>query len=150
MKLVVQLVNHAQVIVDSQVVSKIAKGYLILVGIEDDDTIEIVERMAEKVVNMRVFNDDNYKMNLSIIDCKGQVLSVSQFTLCAIHNGRRPSFSKAASPSKAKEYYSLFNDFLRKSVKDVQEGIFQAHMKVLLENEGPCTIILDSKALFNK
>lgn len=124
---------------------------MILVGIQEEDNEAIVSKMADKVSSLRVFTDENDKMNLNIHQVSGSILSISQFTLYAdCHKGNRPSFTNAGSPEKAKTLYLLFNEELRKRDLHVEEGIFGADMKVSLLNDGPVTIILDSDILFKK
>jgi D-tyrosyl-tRNA(Tyr) deacylase len=120
---------------------------LLLVGIAKDDSIGDVERMAKKVVNLRIFEDADGKMNLNIRQAGGEVLSVSQFTLCAdTRKGNRPGFDMAAPPEMAKEYWERFNELLRQDELTVEEGVFAADMKVGLVNDGPVTIMLDSES----
>ena len=147
MKVVIQIVKEANVAVENKIVSSIQNGYLLLVGIEKDDTIEILQKIAKKIVNLRINEDENHKTNLSILDLKKEILSVSQFTLCATLDGRRPSFSNAKDAITAKEYYQLFNQYLKEYGIIVKEGVFQEHMEVSLVNDGPFTIIVDSKLL---
>lgn len=147
MKAVIQRVNYACVKVEGEVVGSCEKGYMILFGAYQDDTLEDVEILARKVANLRVFCDENDKMNKSILDIDGQVLAVSQFTLCAdVKKGNRPSFIKAMEPVKAEEYYNIFCEKLKENgIKNVSKGVFGADMKVLLENDGPVTIIFDTE-----
>ena len=145
MKLVIQRVKHASVTIEGEGHGKIEKGYMILVGIKDEDDEDVVWKMAEKVSKLRIFVDENDKMNLNLAQVDGKVLSISQFTLYAdCHKGNRPSFDKAGRPDHAKDMYLLFNEDLRKLGFVVEEGIFGADMKVELLNDGPVTIILDS------
>ena len=146
MKLILQRVKHASVTIEGSVHGKIEQGFMILVGIQNEDTKEIVEKMAEKVAKLRVFTDDADKMNLNLQQVNGSILSISQFTLYAdCHKGNRPSFSNAGNPSIAKPLYLYFNTCLRKLGFCVEEGIFGANMQVELLNDGPVTIILDSE-----
>jgi len=148
MRVVVQRVKNASVSIDGKIHSAIEKGYLLLVGICDSDSHEIVQRMAEKISKLRIFEDEQGKMNLSLIQANGAILSVSQFTLYAdCISGNRPSFMKAGNPEHAKEMYSYFNVCLRKLDLQVAEGVFAADMKVNLLNDGPVTILLDSGEL---
>lgn len=148
MKLVIQRVKHASCTVDNNVVGRCEKGYMILVGMGPDDTKEIVEKMANKVSKLRIFEDENDKMNLSIHDVNGNILSISQFTLYAdTSKGNRPSFVGAMKPDLAKELYLYFNECLRNLQLHVEEGIFGADMKIDLLNDGPVTIIMDSKEI---
>lgn len=141
--------REASVTIDGSVHGKIDQGYLILVGIQDEDTEETVRRMAEKISRLRIFEDEAGKMNLSLAQVNGAVLSISQFTLYAdCHKGNRPSFDKAGKPDHARKMYAYFNDVLRELGHHVEEGIFAADMKVSLCNDGPVTIVLDSDELF--
>lgn len=145
MRIVLQRVKEASVTIDGEVHGAINKGYMILVGFNNDDTHEIIDRLVEKVIHLRVFEDENQKMNRSLIDVEGSILSISQFTLYAdCHKGNRPSFSYAGKPAIAEPLYIYFNEYLRKIGIHVEEGIFGADMKVDLLNDGPVTIILDS------
>ena len=144
MKLVVQRVTETSVKVDNQIVGKIGKGFLVLFGAGENDTKEQADFLAEKLCNLRVFEDENGKMNLSIKDIEGELLVVSQFTLYADCNkGNRPSFVKAAKPEIANELYEYFMSRCKTLVKNVEKGIFGADMKVSLLNDGPVTIILE-------
>ena len=149
MKLVVQIVDNAKVEVDNKTVAEIGKGYLVLVGVGQNDTKSDCDVLAKKLYGLRIFEDNNGKTNLSIADVDGDILSVSQFTLFAdCSHGRRPSFIYAGAPDMAKELYEYFNSSLEiLSGKKVQTGIFGADMKVSLLNNGPFTIILESKDL---
>ena len=143
MRAVVQRVSHAQVKVDGKVVGKIEKGYLILLGVKEGDTKKEADFLANKVVNLRVFEDENDKMNLSIKDVEGEMLIVSQFTLYGdASHGNRPSFTEAARPEEANSLYEYFCDQVSKEVH-VEKGVFQAEMKVELLNDGPVTILLE-------
>lgn len=145
MKVVIQRVSSASCIVNHQVINSITKGFLLLVGFTEEDNLEIVKQMAYKVANLRVFEDENDKMNMSIIDVKGDILSVSQFTLYGdVKKGNRPSFTKALDPRMAKELYHEFNNILNDNYHILtKEGIFGAHMEINLINDGPVTIILE-------
>ena len=144
MKLVIQRVQEAEVKVDNEIVGKIGKGFLVLFGAGEGDTKEQADYLAEKMCNLRIFGDENDKMNLSIKDIGGELLIVSQFTLYAdCKKGNRPSFVKAALPEQANELYEYFMDKCKRLVKNVQKGIFGADMKVSLLNDGPVTIILE-------
>jgi len=147
MKLVIQRVSEATVVVDQKESAKIGKGLLVLQGITHDDTETDVDWLVNKVTNMRIFPDDAGLMNLSVKDIKGSIIVVSQFTLYAsTKKGNRPSFLDAAKPETALLFYDTFVDKLRiESGLDVQTGIFAADMKVSLLNDGPVTIIIDSK-----
>ena len=145
MKVVVQRSKYSSVTVDGKIVGQIDNGLVLLVGITKEDTLEDLEYMAKKVLNLRIFDDNNGVMNKSILDNGGSILSISQFTLCAnTKKGNRPSYIDAMEPVMAKKYYLKFNEMLRESV-DVSEGIFQADMLVNINNDGPITIILESK-----
>lgn len=148
MKIVLQRAKQAKVVVDNQVVGQIEKGLLLLVGITHQDTMEDVVYLAEKVANLRIFEDDNQKMNLSVKEVGGDILSVSQFTLYGdCKKGRRPSFSEAARPDFANELYEKFNEELKqKHGIHVETGMFGAMMDVQFTNDGPVTLILESKS----
>lgn len=144
MKLVIQRVANAQVEVDKKIVGKINKGYLVLFGVKEGDTIEQADALAEKLCKLRIFEDENEKMNLSINDIEGELLIVSQFTLYAnCEKGNRPSFVETMEPKKANEMYEYFIERCKEKVKKVERGIFGADMKVTLLNDGPVTIILE-------
>lgn len=144
MRIVIQRVKSADVKVDGKVVSSIGKGFLILVGISKNDTEKEVKELAKKVPFLRIFEDENGKMNLSLKDVGGEVLSVSQFTLYAdTSRGRRPGFEMAAPRDVAVELWNKFNEFLREEGLTVKEGIFGEYMEVSLINDGPVTIIME-------
>ena len=145
MKVIIQCVKKASVTVNNVLISKINRGYLLLLGIEKDDSEDDINWMANKIYNLRINQDENRKTNLSIKDIDGEILSVSQFTLCAKLDGRRPSFSNAAVPNVAKEMFDKFNATLENLGVDLKKGCFQEHMEVELINDGPFTIICDSK-----
>ncbi|MCY9184690.1 D-aminoacyl-tRNA deacylase [Bacillus halotolerans] len=146
MKLVVQRVTEASVTVDGDVIGQIGQGIMVLVGITHDDTEEDAAYLADKVVNLRIFDDSDGKMNLSILDTGGEVLSVSQFTLYGdTRKGRRPNYMNAAKPDKALGLYEKWNDLLREKGIKVETGKFGAMMDVKLTNSGPVTLIMDSK-----
>ncbi len=146
MKLLVQRVSSAKVDVDSKTVGKINKGFLVLIGVTHTDTREIADYLVKKLCNLRVFKDENSKMNLSIKDVDGELLIVSQFTLYAdCQHGNRPSFVNSAKPDMANELYEYFVERCRKEVKNVETGIFGADMKVSLLNDGPVTIMLEKE-----
>lgn len=143
MKILVQKVLSASVSVNAKIVSEIQKGYLLFIGIEKGDTEKQADFLAHKIANLRIFTDENDKMNLSIQDTKGEILAVSQFTLAAdLSRGNRPGFETAASPLAAEPLYEYFIKQLRQNNLPVKTGIFQADMKVSLVNDGPCTFIL--------
>ena len=148
MRLVIQRVSKASVEIEGKVNGKIDEGFMVLVGITNDDNKEVVEKMADKLINLRIFEDENEKLNLSLMDVKGKILSISQFTLYAnCKKGRRPSFLDAAKPDLSTPLYEYFNEYLEKKGVHVETGIFGAMMNVSLINEGPTTIILDSKEI---
>lgn len=145
MRVVLQRVQHASVTIDGEVHGKIEQGFLALVGIHVNDSKEIVEKLAKKCAELRVFEDDQGKMNLGLMDIQGAILSISQFTLYAdCKKGRRPGFENAARPELAQPLYEYFNEQLRARNIPVETGVFGADMKVELLNDGPVTIILDS------
>lgn len=144
MKVVIQRVKCAQVEVDKKIVGKINEGFLILLGIAPDDTKEKVDNMVNKITKLRIFEDENEKMNLSIKDVNGSLLIVSQFTLYAdTSSGNRPSFTNAAKPEFADKLYQSFKQKCKKCGLEVQSGIFGANMKVELVNDGPVTIVME-------
>ena len=143
MKIVLQRVNHASVTVDNKIVGEIGKGYLLLLGIGREDTLEDLPHYVDKIVKLRLFADENGKTNLSLKDVGGQLLVVSQFTLYAdCRKGNRPSFTDAGDPQLANELYEHFIELCKEQVEVVEHGIFGADMKVSLENDGPFTVIL--------
>lgn len=146
MKAVIQRVNKAKVTVDGNITGEISKGFLILLGVVEGDTEEEMKLLAKKVAGIRIFTDENDKMNLSLDQVDGEVLVVSQFTLCAdTSHGRRPSFISSAKPDIAKDLYEKFMQQLKElGVKKVESGIFAADMQVELVNDGPVTIIMDT------
>ena len=146
MKILIQRVSNANVVVEGNEVASVGKGYLALVGIEKDDNKSMAEYLAKKTANLRIFEDNNGKMNLSILDVKGQILAVSQFTLAGNTScGNRPGFDTAEKPETAKPLYEYFVECLKSHGIDVKCGIFQADMKVGLVNEGPVTFMLERK-----
>jgi D-tyrosyl-tRNA(Tyr) deacylase len=149
MRAVVQRVSRARVSVEGRVTGEITTGLMILIGIGRNDTSAIAASMAEKIANLRIFEDDQGKMNRSLLDVRGSALIVSQFTLYGDARGqRRPSFIAAAPPEQAKKLYEEFNEALRRLGVTVATGVFQAMMSVELVNEGPVTILLDSDKTF--
>jgi D-tyrosyl-tRNA(Tyr) deacylase len=143
---VIQRVKKAKVTVDNNIVGSINQGFVVLLGVTHEDTLEDIKYLAEKIINLRIFEDEQGKLNLSLVDIQGEILSVSQFTLYAdCRKGRRPSFTNAAPPEMANNLYLEFNNYLRELGIKVATGVFQAHMDVELVNNGPVTIILDSK-----
>jgi D-tyrosyl-tRNA(Tyr) deacylase len=146
MRFVIQRVSHASVTVDGKVLGKIGKGFMVLIGVEESDTIAIADKMISKLVNMRIFQDENDKMNLSLKDVDGGLLLISQFTLYAdCKKGNRPSFTGAGGPDMASKMYDYIISECKKEIEVVEQGEFGADMKVELLNDGPVTIILDSK-----
>ena len=144
MKIILQKVKKASVSVDNKVVGSIDKGYCLLVGVHKDSTEEDAKYLAKKVVQARLFEDENDKINLSLKDVGGSILSVSQFTLYAdTKKGNRPSFTSAAGAEKANELYEKFNKFLREEGVTVETGIFQTMMEVNIVNDGPVTIVYE-------
>jgi len=144
-RILIQRVKRAGVVVEGRDVSEIGKGLLLFVGICKDDGIQDVEYLSKKVVNLRIFEDADGKMNLNIKQANGQILSVPQFTLYAdTAKGNRPGFDRTADPEKAKDYWLRLNDLLRDESVGVSNGVFAAHMEVGLVNDGPVTIWLDS------
>lgn len=149
MRAVVQRVDKADVTVDGQVTGSVKKGLLVLLGVADGDTEKDLQYMVDKVTGLRIFEDDADKMNLSVKDVGGELLVVSQFTLCGdARKGKRPSFDKAAKPDLANAYYEKFVEMCRAQGLRVETGVFRAHMLVGLVNNGPVTILLDSTKLF--
>lgn len=148
MRIVLTTVLNASVTIDNKVVGQIDRGYCLLVGFTYTDTKEIVDKMIDKMLSLRVFSDEKGLTNLSIYDVKGEILSVSQFTLYAdVTGGRRPSFTNAMKPDQAKQLYAYFNEQIKVKYGAVQTGEFGADMKVSSVNDGPFTIILDSKEI---
>lgn len=148
MKFVIQRVKKASVCVESEITGEIEKGYLVLIGVSDSDTVQTADKMIKKMVGLRIFEDENGKTNLSLSDVGGGLLLVSQFTLYAnCKKGNRPSFIEAGSPEKANELYEYIIAECRKVIPEVQTGRFGAEMEVSLINDGPFTIILDSEKL---
>ncbi len=146
MKAVIQRVKYAKVDVDGKTVGSIGEGYMILVGVMQGDTEKEAETLARKTANLRVFTDSEDKMNLSILDIDGEVLAISQFTLCAdVKKGNRPSFINSAEPTEANRLYEYFCEQLKQNgVRKVEKGVFGAHMEVSLLNNGPVTILYDT------
>ena len=144
MKFVVQRVRNAHVEVDGKIVGKINKGFLVLIGVTHEDTKENADYLVKKLINLRVFRDEEEKMNLALKDVGGELLLISQFTLYAnCEKGNRPSFVEAAKPDKANELYEYIIEECKKQIEVVETGIFGADMKVNLLNDGPVTIILE-------
>ena len=148
MKAVIQRVSQAGVSVEGREISSIKRGVLVLLGVEKGDTAKDAIWLAQKTAGLRIFEDEAGKMNLSVIDIKGEALVVSQFTLAAdLKKGKRPSFDNAADPETANALYAEFCDLMKKEGVPVKEGKFAAHMEVSLTNDGPVTIILDTRIL---
>ena len=146
MKIVLQRVTHSSVEIEGKINGQIKKGLMVLVGFASDDTTAIIDKMIDKLINLRIFEDEQGKMNRSLMDFNGSILSISQFTLYAdCKRGRRPGFTDAARPEIAIPLYDYFNQELKEKGIHVETGIFGADMKVSLLNDGPVTIILDSQ-----
>ena len=148
MRIVLTTVLNASVTIDNEIVGKINRGFCLLVGFTHEDNKEVVDKMIDKMLGLRVFPDENGLTNLSIYDVKGEILSVSQFTLYAdLAKGRRPSFINAMKPDEAKSLYAYFNEQVKAKYGTVETGVFGADMKVSSVNDGPFTVILDSKEI---
>lgn len=149
MRAVVQRVTYSKVVVNDKIIGEINKGFNILVGISKEDNLEDLKYLKDKILNLRIFEDENDKMNLSLLDVKGDILVISQFTLYGdCRKGRRPNFMEAEGGEKAKELYDKFVEMLKESNLKVETGEFGAHMKVDIQNDGPVTLMLDSKKNF--
>ena len=149
MRIIIQRVSHAKVSVSGEITGEIGKGILVLLGVSNEDSETQANYLLEKVLNLRIFEDAEGKMNLSLLETKGELLVVSQFTLYGdVRKGRRPSFIKAAAPEKANRLYEYFVAEARKQIERVETGRFQAMMDVELTGDGPVTILLDSDKLF--
>jgi len=149
MRILVQEVKEASVTVDDKKIGAIGRGFLLFVGFTEGDNPDVIRKMAEKVLKLRIFEDENGKTNKSLEDVGGEILSISQFTLYGdVKEGNRPSFVKALSFEKSEPMYQLFNNFLKESHPNLQTGKFGADMKVALVNDGPFTLWLDSERLF--
>jgi D-tyrosyl-tRNA(Tyr) deacylase len=147
MKVVLQRAKNASVTVDSEVTGEIGKGLMLLVGVTHEDTESDADYLAEKIINLRIFEDNEQKMNLSLKDIEGSILSISQFTLYGdTKKGRRPNFMGAAKPDHAKKLYDYFNSKLTTLGIEVQTGVFGAMMDVTFTNDGPVTLVIDSKS----
>lgn len=145
MKFVIQRVAHAEVCVNQETIGKIGKGFLVFIGVSQDDTQELADKLIRKLINLRIFEDEQGKTNLSLQDVSGELLLISQFTLYAdCKKGNRPSFTKAGDPVLANVLYEYIIEECRKQVPNVQTGSFGADMKISLLNDGPFTILLDS------
>lgn len=146
MKALLQRVARSSVKVDGKIVGSIGRGVAVLLGVMPDDTQKDIDWLAEKIINLRIFDDPDGKMNLSLRDVKGEMLVVSQFTLCGdCRKGRRPSWAKAAEPGFANEMYLKFIDAVDKEGIKTSHGVFQAHMSVEIVNDGPVTLMIDTK-----
>ena len=149
MKFVIQRVTRASVTVEDEVIGKIGNGFLVLIGVAETDTKEIADKMIRKLIQLRIFEDENGKSNLALKDVDGELLLVSQFTLYAdCKKGNRPSYVKAGNPVMANEMYEYIIEQCRKEIPNVQTGSFGADMKVDLLNDGPFTILFDSDEMF--
>ncbi len=145
MRFLIQRVSEASCTVNGSVTGKIGKGFLVFIGISDSDNTDIAEKMIKKLLNLRIFEDENGKTNLSLKDVGGGLLLISQFTLYAdCRKGNRPSFTKAGEPGAAKALYEYIIEECKKQAACVQEGVFGADMKIALLNDGPFTVLLDS------
>ena len=146
MKALIQRVTKAAVTVDSEVVGKIGQGFVVLIGIANEDTEKDIDYLVDKIAQLRIFSDAAGKFNISALEISGEMLVISQFTLLAdTHKGRRPSFVGAAPPQQAEHLFNLFVERLRRTGLKVETGRFQQHMLVEIHNDGPVTIMLDSK-----
>ena len=151
MKAVIQRVSGAKVVVDGECVGSCGNGYMILLGVATGDTEADAELLCRKIVNLRIFRDENDKMNRSIKDIDGEMLVISQFTLLANYrHGNRPDFLESAKPDDANRLYEYFKALAAKEVRRVESGVFGAHMEVSLTNDGPVTIVMDSEVLKGK
>jgi D-tyrosyl-tRNA(Tyr) deacylase len=150
LRAVIQRVNFSKVTVNEQTVGDINKGFMVLIGIGENDTEKDIKWVADKILNLRVFEDSNGKMNLSLLDVKGELLLIPQFTLYGdCRKGRRPSFSNSASQQKGREYYEKIIEYIENNYNiKIKRGKFQTHMKVDLQNDGPVTLLLDSEKNF--
>ena len=149
MRAVVQRVTYSSVEVEGVIVGEINKGFNVLLGISKDDTDEDMKYIKDKIINLRVFSDENDKMNLSLLDIKGELLLISQFTLYGdARKGRRPNFMNALGGEEAKKFYDKFVEMMKETGLKIETGIFGADMKVDIKNDGPVTILLDSSRNF--
>lgn len=149
MRAVVQRVKDCEVVVDHEVVGKINRGLLVYLGVERDDEDTDLDYLVDKISGLRIFSDSDGKMNLSVQDVQGEILVVSQFTLCAdTRKGKRPSYNPAATPAMGEQYYNMFIDKIGKLGIHVESGVFGAMMEVRYTNQGPVTILLDSNKMF--
>ena len=151
MKAVIQRVAHASVVVDGKTTGSCGAGFMILLGVADGDTEQDAELLCRKIVNLRIFTDENGKMNRSLKDIDGEMLVISQFTLMANYrHGNRPDFLASAKPEEAERLYEYFKTLSAKEIRRVESGVFGAHMEVSLLNDGPVTIVMDSEVLKSK
>ena len=151
MRFVIQRVKHAKVEVDEKIIGSIEQGFLVLVGISNEDTEQIADKMTKKLIGLRIFEDENGKTNLDLKSVGGELLIISQFTLYAdCKKGNRPSFVRAGEPEKAEKLYHYIIEQCKKEIPKVQEGSFGADMKVSLLNDGPFTVVLDSDEIVTK
>jgi len=151
MKAVIQRVAHASVVVDGKTTGSCGAGFMILLGVADGDTEQDAELLCRKIVNLRIFTDENGKMNRSLKDIDGEMLVISQFTLMANYrHGNRPDFLASAKPEEAERLYEYFKTLAAKEIRRVESGVFGAHMEVSLLNDGPVTIVMDSEVLKSK
>ena len=151
MKFVIQRVTKGKVSVDDQVIGKINQGYVVLIGVSDEDSRQTADKMLKKMLGLRIFADENGKTNLALKDINGELLMISQFTLYAdCKKGNRPSFIKAGKPDHANALYEYLIDQAKKEIPVVETGSFGADMQIELINDGPCTVILDSDELFGQ
>jgi len=149
MRAVVQKCRHSNVVVDNIEAANIEQGLLVLLAVKKGDTRRDAEYMMDKIINLRIFEDEEGKMNRSLLDTAGELLLVSQFTLCGdARKGRRPSFSEAEDPQAARELFNYCAELGRAHNIRVETGVFAAHMQVNICNDGPCTILLDSEKIF--
>jgi D-tyrosyl-tRNA(Tyr) deacylase len=149
MRAVVQRVKRSSVSINGEVVGKINQGINVLLGISASDNAEIIDYMVNKIINLRIFEDKNGKMNLSLLDIQGECLIISQFTLYGdCRKGRRPSYTAAAEPVYAEEIYKVFLEQLKRKIDRVESGVFQAEMEVEIVNDGPVTLLVDSEKIF--
>ena len=149
MRFLIQRVREASVNVNGCVIGRIEKGFVVLVGVNQTDTVRTAEKMVKKRIGLRIFEDEDGKMNLSVKDIGGSILAVSQFTLLGdARKGRRPSFASAAPPQEARRLYEKVIELIKNEGIDVEEGVFQAEMMVKIDNDGPVTILLDSGRKF--
>jgi D-tyrosyl-tRNA(Tyr) deacylase len=149
MRAVVQRVKRSSVSINGEIVGKINQGINVLLGVIASDNADVIDYMVNKIINLRIFEDENGKMNLSLLDIQGECLIISQFTLYGdCRKGRRPSYKAAAEPGYAEEIYKVFLEQLRRKIDHVETGVFQAEMEVEIINDGPVTLLIDSEKIF--